>query len=501
MTTYTNEYLKSINNTSNTKELLSTAFNNHPSVITFELCWVRIMGDEPVRELVERIMFFVGGMGSPANNGLKDFIDNYNWKTMNMRKDLFYDSWNGNASSLNVVGNYSCKYNNGEELLFRESGNKEDLMVKLSMVESEIDQTQIQNSIYNLANSFLKLDLHHYHNCWEDKEFNEAVNEFNELNEGEKTIKFASWRHIKKDMDLEYERITLIVKYMIFRMIYRFVYGRKWKENKVDIIQLFNGVYEIWQVRETNFFTIRQVETNIHKAMVKYEISKEVFKWNMITRGERNGYSENSNEAINFRRLVGKLESRCWVLTNLEWINNDTEDNYFRKNATLSQYEGQGNAHFSQNYRGYFNQATKDDVICVIEKYNHNIRDVELHNGLDSQKWREIKYSKSWDKKRLVQAWMSEGETERRHDWKIKFNKIIKLLNQKEIKMSSYKKFRRWVVWNKDGSIYYETFKGRNSMMLTHPVYTHGIDLVFSLRNRTRNKIEYTNDKNYMSEN
>ena len=74
MTTYTNKFLKNINKTSNTKELLTTSYNNHPSVIEFELCWTRIMGDEPVRELVERIMFFAGGMGSPANNYLKDFI-------------------------------------------------------------------------------------------------------------------------------------------------------------------------------------------------------------------------------------------------------------------------------------------------------------------------------------------------------------------------------------------------------------------------------------------
>tara|TARA_R110000822_G_C15288649_1_gene490830 strand:+ start:64 stop:1542 length:1479 start_codon:yes stop_codon:yes gene_type:complete len=492
MTTYTKHFLKTINSTSNTKELLTTAYNNHPSVTEFELCWTRIMGDEPVRELVERIMFFAGGMGNPANNELSDFIENFNFKTIYMRQDLFYE-YSGSARNIKYVGNYCCE-DNYETLLSHESGNARNLMIQLGKAESEIDQTKISQNIDDLSVSFLRLNLNHYHNHWKDKDFMNAVNEFNKLNDSEyeKTIKFASWRTIKKDADLEYERINLIVRYMIFYMIYKIVYGMEWKENMVDIIELFNGVYKIWEVRETNYFSIRQIETNIHKAMVKYDLSKDMLKWDMITRGKRNEYSDTGSMAFKFNALVDKLEKRCWVLNSLEWISNDTEDNYFRKNAT------------SIGVRGYFNLSTKDDIICIIEKYNHNIRDVELDLGTlndEGKVNREIKYNKSWDKKRLVQAWMSEGETERRHEWKIQFNKVIKLLSKKEIKMSSYKKFRKWVVWNKDGSIHYKTFIGRNSMWLVNPVNIHELGLVFKLRNKTKNKIEYTNDKNYMSEN
>ena len=49
---------------------------------------------------------------------------------------------------------------------------------------------------------------------------------------------------------------------------------------------------------------------------------------------------------------------------------------------------------------------------------------------------------------------MSEGETERRHDWKIKFNKIIKKLDIKEIKHKDCKKFKKWRLLYKDGFKY-----------------------------------------------
>ena len=488
MNTYTKHFLKTINSTSNTKEILTTAYNNHPSVIEFELCWTRIIGDEPARELVERIMFFAGGMGTPANTYLKDFIDNYNWKTMNMRKDLFYD-YGGNPRHIDYVGSY-CGEGNYDILSSYESGNIRLLMSKLSLAESEINQSLICENLFNLTNQFVKLDLHSYHNNWKDKKFMNAVKEFNELNKWTHTIKFASWRNIKKDADLENERITLIVKYMIFKMIYRFSYHNNWKDNKVDIIELFNGVYERWERREDCYYTIRQIETNIHKAMVKYELSKDMLKWNMITRGERTGYSDSSDEAIVFKDLVEKLEKRCWVLNSLEWINTSTENNYYRKNAT------------SIGVRGYFNLSTKDDIIDIIEKYNHNIRDVEIELGTLNEEGkvnREIKFNKSWDKKRLIQAWMSEGETERKHEWKIKFNKIIKLLSQKVLKESSYKKFRRWVVWNKNDTIFYKKFNGRNTM--THPIYYNGLGLVSTLRNKTKDKIEYSNNNEYYSEN
>ena len=74
-----------------------------------------------------------------------------------MRKDLFYD-YGGNPRHIDYVGSY-CGEDNYETLSSYDSGNARLLMSKLSLAESEIDQSQISQNIYNLTNSFVKLDL------------------------------------------------------------------------------------------------------------------------------------------------------------------------------------------------------------------------------------------------------------------------------------------------------------------------------------------------------
>ena len=62
------------------------------------------MGDEPVRELVEKIMFFVGEMGSSSSKYIKEF-DNYQWDSYNKREDLFYN-YDGFPQHLSFVSDY-----------------------------------------------------------------------------------------------------------------------------------------------------------------------------------------------------------------------------------------------------------------------------------------------------------------------------------------------------------------------------------------------------------
>ena len=493
----TTEYLKKNFQSSNTRELLLTDYNYHPSVIEFELCWARIMGDEPVRELVERIIFFAGGMRASSSIGIGDFIINHNFKTHDLRRDLFF-TYSGHAEHLSKMTQFADK-GHKQRLITEEGGNVSYLMSNLNEAVKVVEEKfRIRRHIEDLDWKFLELDLYEYYHLFSPirrfdgnfpqrycKDFYNAIIEFNNLSErsdNEDFVMVSSWRNINLDVERETTRIDRILRFMIFNMVYKYCYdGTLNQHTKSDAHSLASEVYDIWHIDKKSSITKKRVEREIHQNMIKYELSKDMKKWYMITRDR---YT--TNEKRNFDKYVAKIEKKSWILSEL--TNDCMVD--FRHNAYV---EGR-----YEDAQSYYSSSKKEDVIVSIQNYNQQIRNFFGVGGGSNYSSRfEIQYNKSWDKKRLIQAWMSEGETERHHDWKVRFNRVIKLLNERIMKEGSFKKFKKWRKIGK--TIDYVSYLVMPRKTLVEPLSS--AKSVIMLRNNTKDKIEYSKDKNYLSEN